>query len=175
MIRFIAAALAALYLVALVFGAPSRRVDIPRGAPVAAHHFSLSDLLSPADTPAPEIKTGNSGITDAQAVAMAMAAGTAYRQTHGGQTTLVNAPAPAAQTPKPDAPAAQAETYWYVTASKVNLRAGPGTGNEVVGQLSHGDRAVVLEDRSGWYRVMTADGAVSGWILGRFLSEQKPG
>ena len=64
---------------------------------------------------------------------------------------------------------------WIVTGNSVNLRNGPGTGNAVVGQVSLGTKADVLETQDGWHRIRTADGTSSGWIFGKFLDEQQPG
>ena len=64
---------------------------------------------------------------------------------------------------------------WFVTGSRVNVRQGPGTGNAVVGQVTQGMEAQVLETRDGWMQIVTKDGGASGWISGRFLEERQPG
>ena len=57
----------------------------------------------------------------------------------------------------------------------MNLRQGPGTGNAVVAQVTRGMEAEVLESQNGWYQIRTADGSLSGWISGKFLTEKQPG
>lgn len=56
-----------------------------------------------------------------------------------------------------------------VAGSRVNMRAGPGTGHEVVSVLSRGARAEVLEEQGGWTRVRAEDGA-AGWMATSLLS-----
>ena len=55
-----------------------------------------------------------------------------------------------------------------VTGSVVNMRGGPGTGFDVVGQLVEGARAEVLSEADGWSEVRTEDGT-TGWMASRFL------
>lgn len=55
-----------------------------------------------------------------------------------------------------------------VTGDVVNVRAGPGTDFDVVGQLARGERAEVLELRDGWASVRA--GATEGWMSERFLA-----
>lgn len=79
-----------------------------------------------------------------------------------------------------DAPEAEAEAgtaagdaatgQRQVTANRVNLRAGPGTGHAVIGALSRGARVVPLApEADGWQQVRTEDGA-QGWLATQFLS-----
>lgn len=55
-----------------------------------------------------------------------------------------------------------------VMGDRVNVRAGPGTGFDVVGQLGRGERAEVLDRRDGWALVRV--GATEGWMSERFLA-----
>lgn len=50
-----------------------------------------------------------------------------------------------------------------VTADKANLRKGPGTDNDVVGQLSKNDGAKFVSKTEGWVEIVTANGE-RGWI-----------
>ncbi len=61
-----------------------------------------------------------------------------------------------------------------VTGDRVNMRAGPGTGFEVVGQLTAGQMAEVLEADGNWLRVRGEDGA-EGWMSARFLAPASRG
>ncbi|WP_157937574.1 SH3 domain-containing protein [Oceaniglobus roseus] len=73
------------------------------------------------------------------------------------------------------ASAGDAGDMWFVTGSRVNLRAGPSTSDSVVGQVVEGDLAEVLEENGGWYRIRTSDGGQTGFIYGKFLSAERPG
>lgn len=61
-----------------------------------------------------------------------------------------------------------------VTGDRVNMRAGPGTGFEVVGQLVAGQRAEVLEAEGNWLRVR-GEGGAEGWMSARFLAPLSDG
>lgn len=81
-----------------------------------------------------------------------------------------------------DAPGSQTDSagsddgLWFVTGSRVNLRAGPSTSDAVVGQAVLGQRAeVVQETADGWFQIRVRDSGQSGYIFGQFLSDQRPG
>ena len=75
----------------------------------------------------------------------------------------------------PDLPAATAPDLWYVTATRVNLRSGPSTATPVIGQVSRGQQALVLEKTpGGWYRIETPENGATGFVFGRFLSRVEP-
>lgn len=172
MIRLLVVTLAALYAILHVFGDEARRPEVARSEPmglgiVKAAYFPEDAGITTASYA--------SDITDEQAIQLALDAGVQARGERklrpllGGASLVANAaPAPAAATEEPPA-------YWYVTGTRVNLRSGPGTSNRVVGSLTLGAEAQVLADNNGWYQVRTTDGAVSGWIFGKFLAEQLPG
>ncbi|SES03899.1 SH3 domain-containing protein [Tranquillimonas rosea] len=66
----------------------------------------------------------------------------------------------------------QAREMWVVTGSVVNLRSGPSTANEVVGQVSRGEKAEVLEETTdGWFRIRTE--STTAYIYGQFLEPQR--
>lgn len=54
-----------------------------------------------------------------------------------------------------------------VKGSVVNLRAGPGTGNSIVGSASRGDVLEVMTSRDGWYKVVKNGVAcwIAGWLV----------
>lgn len=80
-------------------------------------------------------------------------------------------PAAAAVVAAPDP-----EGTWYVTGSRVNLRAGPSTSESVVGRVVLGQKAEMLEETdNGWYHIRTAGGAQDGFIYSKFLSTEQPG
>jgi uncharacterized protein YgiM (DUF1202 family) len=64
----------------------------------------------------------------------------------------------------------------YVTGTRVNLRAGPSTLDDVVAQLARGTKAVVLDDGGGgWLQIRDLDTGVEGFMSGDFLSADAPG
>lgn len=173
MIRLTVATLVALYAVLYYLGDEGNRPDeavarteAPRLGVALANY--LPDLPDEADF-------AQGRISEEEAVRQALEAGAAIRgerksrPRNGNAVVLASANAPVAAVPAETGPT------WYVTGSTVNLREGPGTSNPVVGQATFGKAAEVLEDRDGWYRIRLSDGSASGWIFGRFLSEQKPG
>lgn len=175
MLRYLTVALAAIYFMLLIFGDQDRRPEVTRQARDDVTGFSLASFALPGTANA--VRSPTSGISEAEAVQIALQKGLDHRN---GRTSrplrgLVAAvEAAPAVTPLPASASDDAEP-WYVTGERVNLRAGPGTGNAVVGQLAFGDAAEVLDDRDGWYEIRTTDGVVSGWIFGRFLNSQLPG
>ena len=56
-----------------------------------------------------------------------------------------------------------------VVATRLNVRAGPGAENAVVGKLGRGEQVRVLEESNGWKRVRPDAGGLEGWVAGEFL------
>lgn len=75
--------------------------------------------------------------------------------------------------PEP-ATTAESQTDWrMVTGSRVNLRAGPGTDNAVVGSLTKGTRAIAVQElANGWVQLEVPERGLSGYMSGKFLAEQ---
>lgn len=71
------------------------------------------------------------------------------RLTGGAASTDTSAP-PAETAP---APAEDAKTYGFVSASTLNVRKGPGTDQAKVATLSAGAQVEILETLDGWYRI----------------------
>lgn len=169
MFRLIAVTLAALYAILYIFGDPDRLpAEVARAETPG---LSLRDFagirLGVNDSPA----LPGSEISDAEAIRIALEAGARAR---ADQTTDRRGSV-AEQSASANATTVEPETdYRYVTASRVNLRGGPGTSTPVVGQVGLGAQAEVIEDRDGWYRIRLTDGG-SGWIYGKFLGERQPG
>lgn len=58
-----------------------------------------------------------------------------------------------------------------VTATRVNVRGGPGTEYGVVSKLARGDAVEVIEDAgNGWVRMRPLDGSPEGWMADFLLS-----
>lgn len=76
----------------------------------------------------------------------------------------------APDTPAPDATAPVVSQMAEVTASAVNLRAGPSTGEAVVGRLSSGDRVEYLgEPVAGWAEIRLPGGGAPAYMASKFL------
>lgn len=62
-----------------------------------------------------------------------------------------------------------------VTASRVNMRDGPGTIHPVVTQLNRDATVEVLEDRgTGWLRLRVVEDDQTGWIAASLISKKRP-
>ena len=67
------------------------------------------------------------------------------------------------------------EKVRFVAGSRVNLRAGPSTGQGVVAALSRGTEVVDLgEAAPGWSQIRVVDSGTRGFMATRFLSEVRP-
>ena len=178
MFKLITATLAVTFAVLYEFGAQDRRVEVSRDAPADSAGFTLATFSS-EKIESTLLPSKSFGVSDEEAIHIALQSGADIR---GGRTTkplygvvaaVDAAGIAAASTPLPvDKPTVE---MWYVTGSSVNLRAGPGTGNAVVGKLGYGAEAEVLSDEGGWYQIRTANGDISGWIFGKFLADSRPG
>ncbi len=63
-----------------------------------------------------------------------------------------------------------------VSGTVVNLRAGPSTGNDIVGTLRRGARAELIETaENGWMRIRDLDSGAEGYMSGKFLARVTPG
>ncbi|MEC7256683.1 MAG: SH3 domain-containing protein [Pseudomonadota bacterium] len=60
-----------------------------------------------------------------------------------------------------------------IVATRVNMRAGPGTSSDILMRLGKGDSVEVLEDNgSGWLRLRALPADRVGWIAARLVSRQ---
>jgi len=65
--------------------------------------------------------------------------------------------------------APEVESPWssvVVTGSMVNLRAGPGTQYEILGQVVAGDTLLVTGGLDEWYRIYLRRRSLFAWIYG---------
>ena len=180
MFKLITVTLTAFFVVLLVFGDESRREEVSRAAPDDVLGFSFASFVPQSDVIEAVSLDPISEISEQEAIAIAVAEGQRLRSERDGasEARLLGA-APA--TPEKNVTLANVVedasnlNAWYVSGAKVNLRAGPGTGNAVVAQLSLGTQADALSDTTAeWIEIRTADGT-SGWIFSKFLSNSAPG
>lgn len=81
----------------------------------------------------------------------------------------------AGETPQPAKalPTADGEIL-YVTAQRVNFRAGPSTSDRVIGSLDSGDAVEAIGPTDAdWINIRAANGRI-GYLSGQFLSGQAP-
>ncbi|MEE4362738.1 MAG: TIGR04211 family SH3 domain-containing protein [Desulfotignum sp.] len=69
--------------------------------------------------------------------------------------------------------AASAQEVYVSPVTKITMRTGPGVEHKIVAMLVSGTRLDILEYQKDWSRVETDD-QKSGWVLTRFLTEDKP-
>lgn len=178
MFRLIVVAVAAVFGILYVFGGEERRVEVSRQAADEATGFTLAALELP-QIENTLVRTRDFGLSDEEAVRLALKASADIRAGRTsaplyGVVAAVDAAGISAAA-APISPEQAPSPMWYVTGSSVNLRAGPGTANAVVGRLGYGAQAEVLDDQDGWYQIRTTNGDVSGWIFGKFLADNRPG
>lgn len=84
------------------------------------------------------------------------------------------APVTAAQASTNDATSEndEAALVAYVNADRVNLRAGPSTGNGVVDQVGRDQSVEVLDTEGDWMQIRVSSTGTEAWIFGRFLTPQ---
>jgi uncharacterized protein YraI len=73
----------------------------------------------------------------------------------------------------PLACAEDSEASLRVTASRLNVREGPGPDNPVVASVARGEILVRLDEQSGWVKVRTSDGTV-GWVSASYVEPVAP-
>lgn len=172
MFRLVVATLAAMYLVAIAAGEAPEKQEVARAAD-PEFELSLSSFVGTAEASSGDIAKdpgGELSMTDSEAIELALATGQQLRDERGTSVRLLGQRG-AVDVAAPETAKAEPLDLWQVTGTLVNLRAGPGTGNDVVAQLTLGTEAEVLDEGNGWYRIRTSDGAVDGWIFGKYLAQ----
>lgn len=180
MIKFVVATVAVIFIVLLVFGDESRREEVSHGDSKSSFEFSLASFIpQPNEIKEVELKP-TATLSDGEAVQAAVEAGKLHRANRTATNNrdivkAVSALVPAVTDNDIANESSAAVDFWYVTGTRVNLRAGPGTVNAVVARLGLGTEAEVLSDPAGaWIEIRTADGT-AGWISSKFLTDTAPG
>ncbi|WP_415639396.1 SH3 domain-containing protein, partial [Paracoccus nototheniae] len=87
---------------------------------------------------------------------------------------LEPSPEYAGTTPPPPATPGEGGPILYVTADRVNMRAGPGTGNAIVTGLDGGTAVEATGPlEAEWIAIRTPSGQ-QGFVAGQFLSTTAP-
>jgi len=68
---------------------------------------------------------------------------------------------------------ASAEEYVYVKADVLNMRSGPSTSHDIVGQTYWGDSLILYDYVDGWYKVYYW--GVTGYVCGDYIVKTHPG
>ncbi|APG45807.1 SH3 domain-containing protein [Phaeobacter porticola] len=62
-----------------------------------------------------------------------------------------------------------------ITATRVNMRSGPGTVYPVMDRLTNGEEVIVFEDiGTGWLHLRTVKDGKVGWIAASLVSQKRP-
>lgn len=142
---------------------------------------AAASFLPAAGAKAASGPEGPATASEAEAIRIALARGAEIRAARAGaarpalKTVAMltgQVPAPAADPAAPEDTvilAASGQPGWRVTASNVNLRAGPGTEHSVVGRAALDERLTPVSGTGGpWIEVERPDGSTA-WIFARFL------
>ncbi|PZX16657.1 SH3 domain-containing protein [Palleronia aestuarii] len=93
------------------------------------------------------------------------------------ERALAASEAPPEAPPPPEdgeeaAPVAEGPPLRSVSGNRVNMRSGPGTAYDVIGQLQEGERVAVLDDPGdGWVEVEVSTTGTQGWMADFLLAE----
>lgn len=175
---FTAITLIALFVVVTLYGQGDPRGDIlaadDRPAAGAAQDSGGLAALLPDLTPDPPA-TGAHATPPADLVQAATQTPERVHRFPG--PPLRPSPEHAGKPRQPDPaplPKSPAGPILYVTGDRVNVRAGPSTGNPVIGALTGGSAVEALEpEQGGWVHIRDAEGR-SGYLSARFLSPDRP-
>lgn len=163
------ATLVGVFTVLMVFGNDNLRADrrpVP-AAPVSA----AQDAGAPAlpDQPAAPLPQ------EAPAQIVPAAGQTPPRVQRFPGPALAPSPEHAGQAPQPDEAEEAADgPVLYVTANRVNMRSGPGTGNPVIAGIDRGTAVQALGPVDGDWVQIRVPGGQTGFASGQFLSPEAP-
>ncbi len=93
------------------------------------------------------------------------------------QPVRVATPVPEPVVEEPEVAQAPADRFAVVTARTANVRSGPSTQDEVIGQLSRGEQVLVVVGDSefeGWSLVRIEGDGINGYVATRLLEPLAP-
>ncbi len=141
----------------------------PVAAPVATTPQPVIEPATPAATPAPSLRLASASTVPFSTPTPVTADG------HLQDTAPVAALPDATDSP-PEPVAETPVITRYVAARSVNVRAGPSTGNGVIGRVLYADIVEILSDPDApWVRIRIQGDGIEGYMAARFLQETPPG
>lgn len=181
MLKWVIGLCAAMYLVLLTFGEQTPEELAARE--LRENQQAARLAATPLTTPE-VVETANVEITpepmQSPAVPVSQAIDSPALVSASTETTTPAAPATVetvAIATSPEVESQQASTttntneIWRVTARAVNLRAGPSTGDAVVGRASQNDSAEIIELLpSGWAKVYILETGIEAYMSAQFLA-----
>ncbi|MBB4021290.1 MULTISPECIES: SH3 domain-containing protein [Actibacterium] len=173
MFRLIFWTCAALYAVLTLYGEPAPVMSAARfvtSAEEATAEPAPAAAPAKARAPAPALPPEDAGGIKVTPVSFGSGSAPALR-------TIDKRDAPAGYTPaeprQTAAPATPGGTVYTVTGSRVNLRAGPSTGAEVITALTRGTRATLVSaPTDGWVELQVQATGLRGFMAERFLAPE---
>lgn len=176
LLGLMAVTLLGFYIVLSIYGTgdprAARRAELQTDAPRAAEDPGAPDRTAPAPQadPAPEPAAEVVQATSQTPEQVQRFPGPALRPSpeypNGTPDADGTAPAPAA--------VGSGGPVMYVTGNSVNFRAGPSTGNAVIGALSRGAAVEALGPTdASWVNIRDTQGR-EGYMSGQFLSTDQP-
>ncbi|WP_204113000.1 SH3 domain-containing protein [Shimia biformata] len=156
-------------------------VTSPASAPVekaAGHTSDLATLTAPAAIPAVTSQStvpqspAPAPLTEPQTVQSPLAGGgltvsSPFTTSDRASTTTEGGETPSA------IPQILAQDFREVNGNRVNMRAGPGTGYQVLDTLVRGQVVEVLTtEANGWSKLRVVDTQRIGWMSSRLLTER---
>ncbi|MDF0601424.1 SH3 domain-containing protein [Psychromarinibacter sp. C21-152] len=150
------------------------------GVPLGQANDAYSEPLDPAGDAVGELSLDESGSDPIILAVLADDAGAVSSERRPEDTAAAESPAP-----KPEATASvetetETETpapisdrdMLKVTASILNMRAGPSSGHPVVAGLAQGALAEVIgAEKNGWVPVRVPESDKTGWVFARYMAE----
>lgn len=109
-------------------------------------------------------------VPDAAAIAASAPVPGSFEPSVIGEPVVVSLVQPGAAPATTEDASVNVEGLLRVSGSAVNLRAGPSTGNAVVGSLAEGTLAEPIGDEiDGWIEILDVAGGLRGYMAARFL------
>jgi len=143
------------------------QLDRPLADPELRSRVALMQIAAVGETSFGVGPNANGIPTDDSAVQLASLS--------GGLTSLAGNKIVSDTAVEPIIPLAPAADLRHVTASRVNMRDGPGTLYPVVDKLNRDTAVEVLNDSgTGWLRLRVVDGEHIGWIAASLISKKRP-
>lgn len=61
-------------------------------------------------------------------------------------------------------------SFWQVRSTRINVRGGPSTSNDVLAKLTKGEEVLIVEDNGdGWSKIRIEGDGIEGWVATSLL------